>query len=65
MVRRLALAAALAATLATPAQSAGLFDTLWSWAASLVQGEAPTPPPSPTPPPTADEDQGYSIDPDG
>ncbi|HEX5716747.1 MAG TPA: hypothetical protein VF179_11360 [Thermoanaerobaculia bacterium] len=64
MVRRLALAAALAATLATPAQSAGFFDMLWSWAASLVQEEAPTPPPN-TPPPTTDEDQGYSIDPNG
>ncbi len=64
MVRRFALAAALAATLATPAQSAGLFDTLWSWAASLVQEEAPVPtqtddPQAPT------TDQGYGIDPDG
>jgi hypothetical protein len=57
MVRRLALAAALAATLASPP----LFDTLWSWAVSLVQ-EAPTPPP---PPPTTDGDQGYGIDPNG
>ena len=57
MVRRLALAAALAATLASPP----LLDMLWSWAASLVQ-EAPTPPP---PPPTIDEDQGYGIDPNG
>ena len=58
MVRRLALAAALAATLASPP----LFDTLWSWAASLVQ-EAPVPPP---PPPTTDGgDQGYGIDPNG
>jgi hypothetical protein len=60
MVRRLALAAALAATLAAPAR---FFDTLWSWAASLVQ-EEPTPPPT-TPPPTTDEDKGYGIDPDG
>jgi hypothetical protein len=64
MVRRLALAAALAATLATPAQSAGLFDMLWSWAASLVQEETPAPtetgdPQAPT------TDQGYGIDPDG
>ena len=59
MVRRLALAAALAATLASPPQ---LFDTLWSWAASLVQ-EEPTPPPPPTT--TTDEDKGYSIDPNG
>lgn len=58
MVRRLAVAAALAATLASPP----LFDTLWSWAASLVQ-EEPTPP---TPPTTTDGgDQGYSIDPNG
>lgn len=58
MVRRLAVAAALAATLASPP----FFDTLWSWAASLVQ-EEPTPPP---PPPTTDGgDQGYSIDPNG
>lgn len=58
MVRRLALAAALAATLASPP----LFETLWSWAASVLQ-EEPTPPP---PPPTTDGgDQGYSIDPDG
>lgn len=60
MIRRLALAAALAATLAGPAQSAGLFDMLWSWAASLVQ-EQPTPPP----PPTTDDDKGYGIDPNG
>lgn len=60
MVRRLALAAALAATLASPP----LFDTLWSWAASLVQ-EEPTPPPPTPPPPTTDGDQGYGIDPDG
>lgn len=64
MVRRFALAAALAATLATPAQSAGLFDTLWSWAASLVQEEAPVPTQT-TPPPTIDDDKGYGIDPDG
>lgn len=57
MVRKLALAAALAATLASPP----LFDTLWSWAASLVQEE----PTSPPPPPTTDGDQGYSIDPNG
>lgn len=63
MVRRFALAAALAATLATPAQSAGLFDTLWSWAASLVQ-EGPLGPPPP-PQPTTDDDKGYGIDPDG
>lgn len=62
MVRRLALAAALAATLATPAQSAGLFDTLWSWAASLVQ-EEPTEPPPPTT--TDGGDKGYGIDPNG
>lgn len=60
MVRRLAVAAALAATLASPPS---LFDTLWSWAASLVQEEEPPPPP---PPSTTDGgDQGYSIDPDG
>jgi hypothetical protein len=64
MIRRLALAAALAATLATPAQSAGLFDTLWSWAASLVQGEAPSPP-TPDDPQAPTTDQGYGIDPDG
>lgn len=59
MVRRLALAAALAATLASPPS---LFDTLWKWAASLVQ-EEPTPPP---PPPTTDGgDQGYGLDPNG
>ena len=58
MVRRLALAAALAATLASPP----LFDALWSWAASLAQ-EQPTPPPPPTT--TDGGDQGYSIDPDG
>ena len=58
MVRRLALAAALAATLASPP----LFDTLWSWAASLVL-EEPTPPPPPTT--TDEEDKGYSIDPNG
>lgn len=60
MVRRLALVATLAATLANPT---GFFDTIWSWAASLSQ-EAPAPPP-PTPPPSADGDQGYSIDPNG
>lgn len=62
MVRRLALAAVLAATLASPPS---FFDTLWSWAASLVQ-EEPTPPPS-TPPTTTTDggDQGYSIDPNG
>lgn len=59
MVRRLALAAALAATLASPP----LFDTLWSWAASLGQ-EEPTPPP-PILPTTTDGDKGYGIDPDG
>ena len=58
MVRKLALAAALAATLASPP----LFDTFWSWAASLVKEEAPAPPP---PPPTTDDDKGYSIDPNG
>ena len=58
MVRRLALAAALAATLASPP----LFDALWSWAASVLQ-EEPTPPPPPTT--TDDEDKGYGIDPDG
>ena len=58
MIRRLAVAAALAATLASPPS---LFDTLWSWAASLVQ-EEPTPPPPPT---TDGGDQGYSIDPNG
>lgn len=59
MVRRLALAAALAATLATPT---GFFDTLWSWAASLSQ-EVPAP--QPPPQPTSDDDKGYSIDPNG
>jgi hypothetical protein len=58
MVRKLALAAALASTLASPP----FFDTLWSWATSLVQ-EVPAPPPPP--PPTTDDDQGYSIDPNG
>ena len=57
MVRRLALVAALAATLASPP----LFDTLWSWAASVLQ-EEPTPPPPTT---TDDGDKGYGIDPDG
>ena len=60
MVRRLALAAALAATLGAPAP---FFETLWSWAASLVQ-EAPVPLPD-NPEPTADDDKGYSIDPNG
>lgn len=60
MVRRITLAAALAATLTAPAQ---FFDTLWSWAASLVQEEVPAPPP--TPQPTSDDDQGYSTDPNG
>jgi hypothetical protein len=60
MVRKLALAAALAATLATHAP---ILDTLWSWAASLVQ-EQPTAP-EPPPPPTTDGDQGYGIDPNG
>lgn len=59
MVRRLALAAALAATLASPA----LVDTLWSWAASFVQ-EEPTPPPPP-PRTTDGGDQGYGLDPNG
>ena len=59
MVRRLALAAALAATLASPP----LLDTLWSWAASVLQ-EEPIPPPPPTTT-TDGGDQGYSIDPDG
>ncbi|MFL6289354.1 MAG: hypothetical protein ACJ759_00470 [Thermoanaerobaculia bacterium] len=64
MVRRLALAAALAATLATQAQPAALFDTLWSWTASLLQEQPPPPPPVDDPqPPTGD--QGYSIDPNG
>ena len=60
MVRRLALAAALAAAFASPP----LFDTLWSWAASLVQEEAPAPPTT-TPQPTSDDDKGYGIDPNG
>ncbi len=59
MIRRLAFAAALAATLASPP----LFDTLWSWAASLSQG-APATPEAP-PQPTSDDDKGYSIDPNG
>lgn len=60
MIRRLAVAAALAATLASPPS---LFDTLWSWAASLVQEE---PTPLPPPPTTTDGgDQGYGLDPDG
>jgi len=64
MVRRLALAAALAATLATPAQAAGLFDTLLTWAASLLSEEPPAPPPAGDPQaPTTD--QGYGLDPDG
>lgn len=58
MVRRLAVAAALAATLASPP----LFDTLWSWAASVLQ-EEPTPPPPPTT--TDGGDQGYGLDPNG
>ena len=60
MVRRFALAAALAAALATPT---GFFDAVWSWAASLSQ-EGPAPRPT-NPQPTADDDKGYSIDPDG
>lgn len=58
MVRNLALAAVLAATLASPAP---VFDMLWSWAASLAheQSTPPQPPPRPT------TDQGYGIDPDG
>lgn len=58
MVRRLVLAVAFAAALASPAP----FDMLWSWAASLAQEE-----PAPPPPPTTDDggDQGYGIDPDG
>ena len=58
MVRRLALAAALAATLASPT---GFFDKLWSWAASFGQEEPMAPPQQPT----SDDDKGYSIDPDG
>ena len=61
MVRKLALAAALAATLATPT---GFFDTLWSWAASLSQ-ERPIAPPPTDPQPTSDDDKGYGIDPNG
>jgi hypothetical protein len=66
LVFAVALATPPARAAGPPGIEAGLFDALWGWVVSLLGEEAPTPPPVPDPQgPAPDDDQGYSIDPDG